>query len=297
MFKSKMAVLLGMLAVSGAAVADLNDGLIAYYSFDDCTAKDSSSNLLDGTIIGNPQCVDGVMLNGIKNKGLEFNGNDAIERLYTNTPSANYTVSFWLKATDKNSGVFAVNAGKINNSTGHDRHIYLSSGKFCQRIWSEDSRNQSGDGSVQYISCTDKPINNGFNLVTLVVSDTAASHYVNGILVKKIDSRPSEFDWNDRFFLGFSYDAAHQYFKGILDEFRYYNRVLKDSEIKSLFKQSISLAGSMKGLNPVGFSAECQNLTTGQNVTITTSSFNCEAAGLLVSPNDVIHINVDGKAK
>ncbi len=297
MKKLKLITFFISLIFNGVALADLNTGLIAHWSFDDCTAKDSSSNLLDGTIIGDPKCVDGVTLNGLTNKALVFSGNDAIQRLYSDIPVSNYTISVWVKTTDLNSGIFSVNLGDIVQSAGHDRHIYLKSGKFCQRIWSDNLNDQNGDGSMNYISCTAKPINNEFNLITLVVTDTSTRHYVNGELVKKITSRPSEFDLRDRFFLGFSQDASHDYFKGILDEFRYYNRVLSDSEIKSLFNESISIYGSVKGLNSVGFNVECQNITTGQNVMLTTSDFNCEASGLMVSPNDVIHINVDGKAK
>jgi hypothetical protein len=297
MKKLKLITLLTSLIVHGVALADLNTGLIAHWSFDDCTAKDSSSNLLDGTIIGDPKCVDGVTLKGSTNKALVFNGNDAIQRLYSDIPAFNYTISVWVKATDLNSGIFAVSAWDINKNTDYDRNIYLKSGKFCQRIWSYNQNDQNNDGFMNYISCTAKPINNEFNLITLVVTDTSTRHYVNGELVKKINSRPSEFDYRDRFFLGFGQDASHDYFKGILDEFRYYNRVLSDSEVKSLFKESISIYGSVKGLNSVDFNVECQNITTGQNVMLTTSDFNCETSGLMVSPNDIIHINVDGKAK
>jgi hypothetical protein len=301
MRKNKIALLLGVFLMSGSVWAGIDDGLIAYWNFDNCTAKDNSDNALDGTIIGKPTCVNGVTLNGVTNKALEFDGRSAIERLYADIPASNYTISVWVKATDEKSGIFAVVAGSINNSTGNDRHIYLNSaGKFCQRIWSMDSKDLSHDGSVQYISCTTQPINKGFNLITLVVTDTSTSHYINGVLVKKINSRPSEFYWRDRFFLGLSFDAPHDYFKGVLDEFRYYNRVLSDSEIKSLFdQQSINITGVMRGLKTSGFGVECQNLTTGQNVTVNSASFNfdCQKSGLVVSPNDIIHINVDGVAK
>lgn len=300
MKKIKAAMLLGaLLMVSGTAIADLNDGLIVHYSFDDCTAKDSSANALDGTIIGDPKCVDGIALDGTtNNKALEFNGNDVIERLFSGNPAAHYTVSVWLKATDNNSGIFSVDAGVTGGGTaGNDRHIYLSSGRICHRVWSMNKKDQNGDGSTQYISCTDQTIGNGFTLVTLAVTGKSTRYYINGELVKQSLSRPSEFNWDNRFYVGYSYDRASQKFKGVLDEFRYYRRALKTIEIKELYKQGITVAGTMKGLNPVGFSAECQNVTTGQSVMLTTRHFNCEAAGLTVSPNDVIHITVDGKAK
>lgn len=51
-----IALLLGM-GILQNAHADLNDGLVAHWSFDDCSAKDNSGNGHDGTINGNPQCV------------------------------------------------------------------------------------------------------------------------------------------------------------------------------------------------------------------------------------------------
>lgn len=50
MTKIQSAILLTLLANSGLATADLNSGLIAHYTFDDCTAKDLSGNGYDGLI-------------------------------------------------------------------------------------------------------------------------------------------------------------------------------------------------------------------------------------------------------
>lgn len=284
-------------AFSAPVQADLNTGLIAHYSFDDCTAKDSSINALDGTIEGDPTCVNGVTLNGVTNKALSFNGNDRIVRLLsiTETPFANYTVSVWVKSINRTSGIFSV---ENENRTGVDRSIYLSTGKLCNYIWSDNSTDASGDGSQLYYSCTNKAIASGFNHLVIAVTDNETRQYVNGILVKRTASRPSEFDWSNRFYLGSGADGvAYSYFNGILDEFRYYNRVLSASEIAALYSQSVEVSGTMKGLNPTGFAVQCQNVTTGQTVAVASVAFNCEAAGLVVNPNDVIHINIDGKAK
>lgn len=234
-WQAVLIMLLLVLGVNGQANAGLNDGLVAYWSFDDCNAKDVSGNGHDGTINGNPQC-----LAGVSNKAFSFDGDDNIFRLHptASTPIANYAISVWVKASDINSGIFHVS----NDSTttgGHDRHLYLANGKFCQRIWSNNIKDMNGDGSKDYISCTDSAISTGFNHIVLVVTDAETRQYINGEMVKKIASRPSEFDWSDRFYLGRSWDAAQINFKGILDEFRYYNRPLSDSEITALYQQDI----------------------------------------------------------
>jgi len=50
------------------AHADTTDGLVAHWSFDD-TAKDNSGNGHDGSINGNPQCVERV-----RGKAFSFDG-------------------------------------------------------------------------------------------------------------------------------------------------------------------------------------------------------------------------------
>jgi len=45
--------------------------LLAYWSFDNCTATDDSGNGHNGTLNGNPTCVNGKI-----GKALKFDGND-----------------------------------------------------------------------------------------------------------------------------------------------------------------------------------------------------------------------------
>ena len=54
-----------------AATADLDDGLVGYWSFDDCTAYDASGHNHHGVLNGDPQIVDGVA--GL---ALRFDGSD-----------------------------------------------------------------------------------------------------------------------------------------------------------------------------------------------------------------------------
>lgn len=49
---------------------DLSVGLVAYYSFCDCTTTDHSGNGNDATLVGNPVCLD-----GIKRQGFRLNAN------------------------------------------------------------------------------------------------------------------------------------------------------------------------------------------------------------------------------
>jgi hypothetical protein len=78
------------------AHADLTTGLVAQYSFDDCTATDNSGNGHDGTINGNPQCVDGV-----KGKAFSFSG-ISTDYIRVNVKTADlfsndFSIGVWVK--------------------------------------------------------------------------------------------------------------------------------------------------------------------------------------------------------
>lgn len=290
----------GALLWSGAVMADLNTGLIAHWTFDDCTAKDSGPNSLDGAISGDPQCVDGVNLDGETSKALAFDGNDFIQRLYSDIPAGNFSVAMWVKATDKNSGLFSVVIPNQNgiDGGGNDRHIYLSNGQFCQRVWAYAQGDPNGDGNTQYISCTAKKLATGFNHIAYIVTDTKIRQYINGKLALETDGRPSEFDWRDRFLLGYSSDAAHDYFSGVIDDFRYYSRELTAEEINEIFAPSITVSGALKGLKTKPrVTVECTNLTTGKSVSLQNDNFNCESSGLSIHSGDKVDIHIQGVAQ
>ena len=44
---------------------DLSYGQVAYYSFDECDARDDSGNSCDGKLFGNPSCWCGIDNNGL----------------------------------------------------------------------------------------------------------------------------------------------------------------------------------------------------------------------------------------
>ena len=79
--------------VYSTSSSNLNVGLVAHYSFDDCTAKDGSGNAHNGTIVGSPGCV-----NGPKGNALNFDGaNDYI--VIPNAsgyPSNAITMAYWI---------------------------------------------------------------------------------------------------------------------------------------------------------------------------------------------------------
>ena len=72
----KLLALAIILMLSSVAHATLNDGLVAYWSFDDCTARDNSGNGNNGITNNAQNCISGI---SGTDKSLTFNGiNDFI---------------------------------------------------------------------------------------------------------------------------------------------------------------------------------------------------------------------------
>jgi len=97
MFKSKMAVLFGALAISSVASADLSTGLAAHYTFDDCQATDSSGNNNNGTITGTLKCITGK-----ENKALQFDGASyiSVPSSASLNPVKEWTMAFWVRVDE-----------------------------------------------------------------------------------------------------------------------------------------------------------------------------------------------------
>ena len=87
-----------ILLISLALPLMSQQGLIAYYSFDDCTPRDSSGVTGSGAFVGSPDCACGVSGNAI-----ELNGFDQemlmLGRINNSFESGDFTISMYIKST------------------------------------------------------------------------------------------------------------------------------------------------------------------------------------------------------
>ncbi|MFZ2725675.1 MAG: LamG domain-containing protein [Methylococcaceae bacterium] len=271
-----------LIALSGTHVsyADLNTGMIAHWSFDDCTAKDITQSGYDGVINGAVQCA-----NGLNGKALNFNAVDTSVKLpplpavlkkgFSGCAWANYkNNNDWGSLFDFANGAYLDNIALIRNQT-YNRILY-----FYQS---------------DYIATGGKITNNQWQLFCVTINNTAhtARLYVDGKLVNSNTnhqipniSRSSNFlgnnNWNEQFY-------------GLLDDVRIWNRALSSSEIAQLYSDDTPLAGNLKGSD--SFNVTCTNTVTNQSVTLaaqTNSNWDCGAAGLKIAPHESYHISIDG---
>ena len=235
----KTAILISFLSVSFNSFADLNTGLVAYWSFDNCTAKDNSGNGHDGTINGNPQCVT-----GRKGKGFYFDGIDdyisvpLAQDLKFNPNIQSFSTTIWAKPVKMN--FFDQQFASVPfGSDFIDTYTYLLTSQGF-----EAKRNAYTAEGGSYISSPlwDKDNWHLFSGVWKVNgSQITAYFYIDGVLsaTKNLDAIPNgSYPWNGLFIGATAHlHGGRSEFFG--DEIRIYNRALTAAEITALYHQGV----------------------------------------------------------
>ena len=165
---------------------------------------------------------------GIYDGAALFNGSDDFIRI-TNSSHldfsslrTNYTLGLWIKTSCQNCGIYRV------NGSGHDRHIYLNGGDICQRVWTSETictiGTDYGDGEWHYV-------------VQWLKKGVGQRIYVDGVEAASGIKDESDFDWAEHADIGFSDDAANDYFNGMIDEVQIFNQPLSLTEIQQQYSQ------------------------------------------------------------
>lgn len=227
--------LLGAFTISTAPPhSSLEDGLVAYYSFNYCDARDESGNGSDGELFGSVSCWCGIEDDGLLLDGgagyIEFPGK--VNR-YFNT--SDFTVSFYFKS--EQYLVF--------------QQSLLSKRKDCDEFnmfdLMLDLNNREVHTSVhetpeKYYSGL-SPALDTTNWIhfALVREGTRAYTFINGELHRQ-SFRCSGVDITNDAVLSFSNSPCVQSgqarrFKGVLDELRVYGRALSPDEVRALYQE------------------------------------------------------------
>lgn len=226
------------------AQASLTDGLVAHWSFDDCTAKDVSGNGNNGTINGDIPCVA-----GSKGKAFKFSnqysqyialpagepfasltGDMSISTFVTAKPVERYSYSNGLAIFTNEEGV-VVPVWPFRLSVDGDTGIIGFD-------FTHDNRSPPYAGISGGVSLFDSK----FHHVVVTRNSPVLTIYIDGRKVKE-----STFDVipdasSSPTFIGLSpYQGQSSYgsypYNGVIDELRIYNRALSEAEVKSLYTQ------------------------------------------------------------
>jgi len=209
--RTVLLIAMGLSWFSGA-MADLNDGLVAYYPFDG-NANDESGNGNHGTVYGATLTEDRF---GNTNNAYDFDGvNDYINA--TISTSNSFTITAWLNpdgATEQIEEIFE-RADNFN--------FEYRSGKLAQYTYQNDLLFSNTNLNV-----------NTWNFVVLSRTPTEVSFYLNG----EYDGGggvSSSIALSGTYNIGSRTGTLYQ-FDGIIDEIRIYNRAFSKSEVQQLYQ-------------------------------------------------------------
>ncbi|NCQ87103.1 MAG: LamG domain-containing protein [Microcystis aeruginosa W13-18] len=167
-------------------------------------------------------------------RALYFDGVNDYIQINLNEPETEVTHELWFKTTSLNGGLFSVVSGNLG-STGLDRGIYLSNGNIVARIWNDETISSSGlnlaDGKWHHIAHV------------FGASVGGQQIYVDGQLVATGSKSISDFNWQDKIAIGYSFSG---YFKGEIDEVRVWNVAKTQAQIQTYYNRN--LTGKEQGL-------------------------------------------------
>ena len=210
----------------------IDDSLVAYYSFDNCDARDDSGMGSDGKLFGTVECWcgvkdDGLLLDGV-NDYIEFQGR--INK-YFNT--SDFTISFYYRPT----GASVYKQSLLSKRTNCDEENMLDiqvwpnslDVDFHETDW-KDFEGISADTYGQ-----------AWHHYTLVRKGIRAYSYINGQMVSE-SRRCSGVNISNETPLSIGNSpcvgGTLRRFKGVIDELRIYDRALEQREVLQLYLEN-----------------------------------------------------------
>lgn len=270
---------------------------VAYWRFErgtGTTITDSSGNGNTGRLLNGPLFSTNVPTNpipqtGVANKfSLLFDGNNdagVIPDSPSLRPSGAITVEAWIRPT---SGARIIVGKQIGSGCcANSYQLELSDFRFIL---------SDAFGNEYPIGPGFEPSPNTWHHIAGTWDGSTMRLYLDGLLVAtRAFAGPIGYDANPVLIAndddGFGI-PGHAFFRGNIDEIRISNLALSPSQFLSY---NPPVGGSVTGVNQR--TVTCQNLTTGQSVSLgNRASWNCEAGGLRVNPGDRIRQTVTGTA-
>ncbi|MCF8000020.1 MAG: LamG domain-containing protein, partial [Methylovulum sp.] len=229
------------LGMNGWANAGLNDGLVAYWSFDDCTAKDNSGNGHDGVITDSLPC--STSKNG---KAVYFDGTGSIITV-SNTQSLKIDNKITISALvsidqDNPDAAQIVQKGQSGTIWDYGLGAYYSYPSY--RSWEAD-----------WFSTDTQTLPSKYgqyHLLTAVVDENNPSNpistYLDGVKItgtilgnQWISTSNQQYGFINQsdYPLVIGVGHAGDNYKGYIDELRIYNRALTAAEVTALYQQGV----------------------------------------------------------
>lgn len=243
--------------ISKNVEADLTDGLIGYWSFDENTfntVPDESGNGNDGLIYGAIN-IDGISVNALYFDGIDDYvdvGNDV--SLKNELPA---TISCWIKINDIDSSedyVIYENDKWLYPMGYYGYRMKIHFPDRLIKIAYGDGGNGGPEDRRGRFSATTLDSNTWYHVVGRINGPTEMDIYING----EKDNGDYGIGYGDS--LAYSNSSAYisqngffnHFYNGALDELRVYDRLLEDNEVLDLFQDSFKnylIIGPISNLN------------------------------------------------
>jgi len=219
--------------MTGHVFGQLETGLIAYYSFDDCTPRDSSGVTGSGAFVGSPDCLCGVSGNAI-----ELNGFDQevllLGRINNAFETGNFTISMYIKSTSAAGTQSLLNK---RETCGEDNSFGIrlnpSANSVSVELSQEAGTSANVSGSLDFGTC--------WQHIVVVRNSGNTRLYVNSVLVQQVSS-PTGARINLRNNAVLSIGggacvtaAVDNRFSGLVDEVKVYDRSFNQRDIEALY--------------------------------------------------------------
>lgn len=204
-------------------------GLVVHYTFDG-DFKDSSENGNDGSSVGNVTFVDGKV-----GKGAKFDGSSYIQVNDSNNLDLSDAFSFsvWLyreKPMDDGVRMPILCKGESDDLWESPYRLFLGLGSTNAEICLIDE-NQSD--SAEHSSNATVPTQNWTHLA-VTWDGTRATFFENGAVSTVIRTEISNIYSNDHNLLIGADSVDGNFYHGIMDDLRIYNKAISDVEVKAL---------------------------------------------------------------
>lgn len=213
---------------SRPVIDPLSVNLEGYYPFNG-NLKDLTKKLADGVRMPLLRGSYGLYTydrKGVANAALKFDGNYYVT--IANVPvQQKMSVSFWVRKFTANYG----NVGSIlrHNSTGLE--VNQVDDQFWGRVMSYT--NDQSQTSIWSNSFEDTK----WHHIVVTYSDEAMTMYVDNQLQANTTNVFTVIDKFTKYLLGYAHGFSGQYWKGDIDELRFYSRTLSASDVSALYKK------------------------------------------------------------
>lgn len=288
-------IVCSLIAVSGGAQA----GLVAHYQFDETggTIAYTSVGTINGALHGGATFVPGAGIRGGAIELKETTGDFVDMGNHFSFTSGSFSLQAWVKLAPGNGGGLPI----AKHWSGFANGYYLATGEVgngCSEFGRAHFYAGYPCGGVSSIV-----VNDGLWHQLVGVYDSVnhvLTIYVDGQFQASTQDASPIIATAAPFRIGgmtASDGTSESYYTGLVDEVRIYNNALTDQQVRALYQTSLPVGGSLSGV--IGARVTCRNVTTQQSVIIPLTggamAWDCEAAGLVVHPNDVIRQTVTGR--